>query len=66
MKPARDLVVGDVIKSKLPDDKKEVPRKVTQVKPRTGLTRVLTTQKFDANKREIWELRSELNVTTAN
>ena len=62
MKLARDLVIGDVIKSPLPDDKKGIPRKVVQVQPRTALTRVHTVQKHDVNKREIWELRSTLDL----
>jgi hypothetical protein len=59
MKAAVDLVIGDVIKSPLLDEKKGKPRTVVYVKPRTGLTRVHTVQKHNGNAREIFELRSD-------
>lgn len=62
MKLAKDLTIGDVLRTKLEGDKGTPARTVVKVRPRTGLTRVETVFKDDANKREIHELRSDLEL----
>jgi hypothetical protein len=62
VKAAKDLQVGDVMRSKLLDDKAAQPRVIVRVRPRTGLTYVETQHKQQRNQREVFELRSNLKV----
>lgn len=58
-----ELCAGDVLTQKLCDDKNKTWRKVLAVKPRTGLTRVVTERVSDKHHVEIFELPSDLEVT---
>lgn len=57
-----DLNAGDVLTQKPCDDKTKTWRKVLSVKPRTGLTRVVTQRVSDKHHVEIFELPSSLVV----